>query len=195
MGTKKPSKHKLNKRQKLFVRYYVSSGMVATQAAIKAGYSEKTARTQGCALLTNQYIKDAIQSHVHDLLTDTENLSVKWLQQTMAIAGFDIRKAVSWDKDGVEFIDSSTLDDQTAFAIQEVSMIETEGEKSSNRNIKVKAYDKTKALDLLGKFLGIVGGDSFAIKLEDTSVKPEAMTTEARRERIAELRRKLDGTN
>ena len=169
--------------------------MNATQAAIKAGYSEKTARAQGYRLLVNVYIKVALDKHIHDLLTDTENLSIKWLQQTMAIAGFDIRKAVSWDKDGVEFIDSSTLDDQTAFAIQEVSMIETEGEKSSNRNIKVKAYDKTKALDLLGKFLGIVGGDSFAIKLEDTSAKPEAMTTEARRERIAELRRKLDGTN
>jgi len=169
----------------------VSSGMNATQAAIKAGYSEKTARAQGYRLLVNVYIKVALDKHIHDLLTDTENLSIKWLQQTMAIAGFDIRKAVSWDKNGVEFIDSSTIDDATAFAIQEVSMIQTE----DNKNIKVKAYDKTKALDLLGKFLGIVGGDSFAIKLEDTSVKPEAMTTEARRERIAELRRKLDGTN
>ena len=191
MGTKKPAKHKLTERQKLFVRYYVSSGMNATQAAIKAGYSEKTARAQGYRLLVNVYIKVALDKHIHDLLTDTENLSIKWLQQTMAIAGFDIRKAVSWDKNGVEFIDSSTIDDATAFAIQEVSMIQTE----DNKNIKVKAYDKTKALDLLGKFLGIVGGDSFAIKLEDTSVKPEAMTTEARRERIAELRRKLDGTN
>ena len=195
MPKKKPAKHKLNRRQNLFVRYYVSSGMNSCQAAEKAGYSPKTARAQGCRLLSNVYIKVALDKHIHDLLTDTENLSIKWLQQTMAIAGFDIRKAVSWDKNGVEFIDSSTLDDQTAFAIQEVSMIETEGEKSSNRNIKVKAYDKTKALDLLGKFLGIVGGDSYAIKLEDTSTKPEAMTTEARRERIAELRRKLDGTN
>ena len=191
MGTKKPAKHKFTERQKLFVRYYVSSGMNATQAAIKAGYSPKTAYVQGCRLLSNANIKVALDKHIHDLLTDTENLSIKWLQQTMAIAGFDIRKAVSWDKDGVEFIDSSTLDDQTAFAIQEISMIQGE----DSRNIKVKAYDKTKALDLLGKFLGIVGGDSFAIKLEDTSVKPEAMTTEARRERIAELRRKLDGTN
>jgi len=191
MGTKKPAKHKLTERQKLFVRYYVSSGMNATQAALQAGYSPKTAKSQGYRLLVNVHLKDAIQSHIHNLLTDTENLSIKWLQQTMAIAGFDIRKAVSWDKDGVEFIDSSTLDDQTAFAIQEVSMIQTE----DNKNIKVKAYDKTKALDLLGKFLGIIGGESFAIKLEDTSAKPEAMTTEARRERIAELRRKLDGTN
>ena len=191
MGTKKPAKHKFTERQKLFVRYYVSSGMNATQAAIKAGYSPKTAYVQGCRLLSNANIKVALDKHIHDLLTDTENLSIKWLQQTMAIAGFDIRKAVSWDKDGVEFIDSSTLDDQTAFAIQEISMIQGE----DSRNIKVKAYDKTKALDLLGKFLGIVGGDSFAIKLEDTSAKPETMTTEARRERIAELRRKLDGTN
>ena len=191
MGKKKPAKHKLTERQKLFVRYYVSSGMNATQAAIKAGYSPKTAVHQGCRLLLNAHIKVALDKHIHDLLTDTENLSIKWLQQTMAIAGFDIRKAVSWDADGVEFIDSSTLDDQTAFAIQEVSMIQGE----DNKNIKVKAYDKTKALDLLGKFLGIIGGESFAIKLEDTSVKPEAMTTEARRERIAELRRKLDGTN
>jgi len=191
VAKKKPVKHKLNRRQSLFVRYYVSSGMNSASAAEKAGYSPKTAKAQGCRLLSNVYIKVALDKHIHDLLTDTENLSIKWLQQTMAIAGFDIRKAINWSDNGVEFIDSSTLDDATAFAIQEVSMIQGEGSK----NIKVKAYDKTKALDLLGKFLGIVGGDSFALKIEDTSAKPEDMTTEARRERIAELRRKLDGTN
>ena len=108
MAKKKPVKHKLNRRQSLFVRYYVSSGMNSASAAEKAGYSPKTARAQGCRLLSNVYIKVALDKHIHDLLTDTENLSIKWLQQTMAIAGFDIRKAVSWDKGGVEFIDSST---------------------------------------------------------------------------------------
>lgn len=188
---KKIKKHTLNRRQKLFVRYYVSSGMNSATAARKAGYSPKTARAQGCRLLSNVYVKAAIKEHMHELLTDTDSLSVQWLQQTMAIAGFDIRKAAEWDASGVEMKDSESLDDATAFAISEVSSTVNE----SGTNVKIKAYDKTKALDLLGKFLGIVGGESFAVKIEDSSAKPETMTTEQRRERIAELRRKLDGTN
>jgi phage terminase small subunit len=37
---------KLNARQKAFCEYYVASGN-ATEAAIKAGYSEKNARKSG----------------------------------------------------------------------------------------------------------------------------------------------------
>lgn len=50
---------KLNDKQKLFVKHYVKE-LNATNAAIAAGYSEKTARMQGCRLLTNDNISKAI---------------------------------------------------------------------------------------------------------------------------------------
>lgn len=49
---------KLNARQKTFVETYDGN---ATEAALKAGYSKKTARAMGARLLTKVYIAEAIQ--------------------------------------------------------------------------------------------------------------------------------------
>ena len=51
---------KLNARQKSFCEFYVASGN-ATESAIKARYSEKTARSIGQRLLTNVDIKKYIK--------------------------------------------------------------------------------------------------------------------------------------
>ncbi len=59
---------KLNARQKIFVAEVVKPGATATKAALKAGYSKKTARTQGSALLTKPDIKVGIQSAAWSIL-------------------------------------------------------------------------------------------------------------------------------
>lgn len=55
------SNSKLSVKQELFVTEYIRNKGNATQAAIKAGYSEKTARSQGQRLLTNVDIKNEIK--------------------------------------------------------------------------------------------------------------------------------------
>lgn len=50
----------MTEKQKKFCLEYAESGN-ATQAAIKAGYSKKTARTMGSALLTNIDIKNELE--------------------------------------------------------------------------------------------------------------------------------------
>lgn len=50
----------MNSKQQAFVEAYCCNGFNATQAAITAGYSEKTAKSQGGRLLTNVDIKAAI---------------------------------------------------------------------------------------------------------------------------------------
>jgi phage terminase small subunit len=49
----------MNERQKRFVAYYLKDPN-ATNAAISAGYSEKTAKQIGARLLTNVDVKAAI---------------------------------------------------------------------------------------------------------------------------------------
>ena len=51
---------KLPPKQKLFCDYYIETGN-ATEAALKAGYSSKTARSIGAENLTKPYIKEAIK--------------------------------------------------------------------------------------------------------------------------------------
>ena len=53
-------------KQKKFADEYIISGN-ATDAAIKAGYSEKTARSQGQRLLTKADISDYIQKRMEEL--------------------------------------------------------------------------------------------------------------------------------
>lgn len=50
----------LNERQKKFVREYIKTNN-ATQSAISAGYSKKTAMAIGQENLTKPYIKEAIE--------------------------------------------------------------------------------------------------------------------------------------
>jgi len=55
-----PQKDELNAGQRAFIREY-QIDRNATQAAIRAGYSQKTARSQGQRLLTNADIKTALE--------------------------------------------------------------------------------------------------------------------------------------
>lgn len=48
--------NQLNEKQKRFCEEYIKD-LNATQSAIRAGYSEKTARAQGCTLLTKINVK------------------------------------------------------------------------------------------------------------------------------------------
>lgn len=50
----------LTPKQSMFVKEYLID-LNATQAAIRAGYSEKTANEQGCRLLANVSIAESIQ--------------------------------------------------------------------------------------------------------------------------------------
>lgn len=60
------AKEKLTERQKAFCEYYIES-LNATEAAIKAGYSKKTARAIGAENLTKPYIQEYIHEVVEKL--------------------------------------------------------------------------------------------------------------------------------
>mgnify|MGYP003122375487 CR=1 FL=1 len=57
------SELKLTPKQDAFVKAYLLNGGNATQAAIKAGYSEKTAKSIGQENLTKPAVKKAIAKH------------------------------------------------------------------------------------------------------------------------------------
>ena len=57
---------KLTPKQKAFCDYYIETGN-ATEAAIKAGYSEKTAKVTGYENLTKPYLKAYIDERMKEL--------------------------------------------------------------------------------------------------------------------------------
>ena len=183
-------KPKMNKRHKLFVEKYIANGMNGSRAAIEAGYSAKSARITASKLLTNPNIKAEVSRRIREVLTDTEMMTLQWLKQVKSIAEYDMRKAAEWDENTLTLKPSSQLDDSTAMAIQEVQYNSTE----SGTTMKIKAYDKVRALEQLAKFLGVIG-DGFTVEERSEEHLPnvDAMSPAQRRERIAELYRKLNG--
>lgn len=59
--------HKLTKRQKQFCKWYVATHN-ATQSAIKAGYSDKSAYNQGARMMRN----DEIQKFIAELQKESD---------------------------------------------------------------------------------------------------------------------------
>ena len=71
--------------------------MNATQAAIRAGYSAKTAKEQATRLLSNVHIAAAIAKARADRSERTGITADRVLQELARIAFFDIRKLLNPD--------------------------------------------------------------------------------------------------
>lgn len=71
------NKTELTKKQKLFCLEYLANGYNATQAAIKAGYSAKTARNIGNENLTKPAIKEFIEKRMKKIEEKIE-ATIEW---------------------------------------------------------------------------------------------------------------------
>ena len=76
----------LNDRQKLFCREYIID-LNATQAAIRAGYSEKTAYSQGQRLLKNVEIKASIDE-LKSTRSETAEITAQMVVDALACIAF-----------------------------------------------------------------------------------------------------------
>lgn len=155
----------LTPKQAKFVEEYLID-LNATQAAIRAGYSEKTAYSVGNENLSKPEIATALAEAMAERSKRTEITADMVLRELAKIGFADIRKAVVWranvtgmvqDDDGterlavtneVQVIDSDRLDDETAAAVAEISQ-------TAQGGLKIKFHDKKAALDSIGRHLGM----------------------------------------
>lgn len=156
----------LNSQQQRFVEEYLVD-LNATQAAIRAGYSEDTAGSQGGRLLKNVEIGKAIADAMAERSVRTRVTADRVLTELARIGFGDIRSVVAWrantaetgkeDEDGVpetrafnevELIGSDIIDHDAAAAIAEISQ-------GKDGALKVKMHNKVAALQEMGRHLGI----------------------------------------
>lgn len=153
---------KLTAKQERFISEYLID-LNATQAAIRAGYSEKTATEQASRLLTNVKVQETISKAQNKTATKLEITKDRIVEELAKIAFADMRKAVKWGptqntkqmidgtvvvSSGVTLIDSSELDDDTAAAVSEIA--------NTREGVKIKLHDKKTALVDLAKMLGFM---------------------------------------
>lgn len=128
-----------------------------TKAAIRAGYSPKTARQIAAELMTKPKIKDAIDKVRAEQSRQT-GVSVELVVQELARLGrFDPRKLFNFDGSPRPITD---LDNDTVAAISGLEVMDVYEGRGDNRRFvgyikKYKFADKKGALDSLAKHLGM----------------------------------------
>lgn len=137
-----------------FVREYLID-CNATQAAIRAGYSAKTAKQIGSRLLTNVDVMTEINKAKVQRAERVEVTADLVLAELLKIARVDLSQL--YDEHGnLKDIHSIPEDARRAIAGIEVDEIwEGRGENREQTGVtrKVKLWDKPRALELLGKHL------------------------------------------
>lgn len=149
---------KLTAKQQRFVEEYLID-LNATQAAIRAGYSKKTAEQQASRLLSNVKVQTAIQSAMNARSKRTEITADNVLQEIAKLGFSNMLDYVSVQDNGLACVDLSTMDRDQAAAITELTITtrkeyDKETETSDMvETVKFKLADKGVNLERLGKHL------------------------------------------
>lgn len=148
-----------DERQIRFVEEYLKD-LNATQAAIRAGYSEKTARSQGARLLTNVDIQNAIKEakterqerakidadYVLKRLVEIDQMDVLDIMDE----NLNMKPLKEWPKIWRQYINN----------VESIELSDGEGWLK-----KIKWPDKVKNLELIGKHVSV---GAFKEKVEHT---------------------------
>lgn len=142
-------KGKLTEKQQRFVDEYLID-LNATQAAIRAGYSVKTADAIGCENLTKPNIQQAIAEHMAERSRRTGVNQDRVVLELAKIAFVRMTDIV--DSNGRIKQDASADD---LSCIESIKYKESDNEFGGSVEREVKIASKMKALELLGKHLGM----------------------------------------
>ena len=148
------TKPKLTARQAMFVSEFCVDGN-ATQAAIRAGYSAKTARQQGALNMANAAIASEIAKAQTKRLERNDVTAERVLQELARVAFLDVRKLLN---DDGTMKPLSELDDDTAATIAGIELSEIRDGEGTPIGVlkKIKIADKLVALDKLARNLGLL---------------------------------------
>ncbi|WP_102400194.1 terminase small subunit [Haloimpatiens massiliensis] len=141
---------KLTPKQQRFVEEYLID-LNATQAAIRAGYSPKTAKDIGCENLAKPNIRACIDKAMAERSKRTGINADRVLQELARIGFVNPKDVINFNKASVE--SNASEDDLAAIQSVKVKMMQSENGDMVEREVRLN--DKLKALELMGKHLGM----------------------------------------
>jgi phage terminase small subunit len=180
---------KLTPKQKKFANEYLID-LNATQAAIRAGYSSKTARSIGQRLLTYVDVQNYMEQRMKSRNKRVEISQDMVINELAKIAFANTTDYVQVQTKGrskkVIVKDTSALNDDQLAAISSI--------KDGANGIELKLHDKQKALELLARHLGLFNDKVQVVAQVDIDNKI-AYTDDELDGRIKELEKKLGFDN
>ena len=175
----------LSNQQKLFCQKYLELGMNGTQAYLnvyKSVKKEATARTNASRLLTNANIQEYIQE-LQEKVEEKAVVTIEDIVKELSVIAFGDRTEIAKYK---EEIDKDPITgNETRYCRVEITTTDKLSENAKKmiagykRNavgINVETYDKMKALELLGKYLGMFKDE--APTINNNIVNPYANLSE-----------------
>ena len=137
-----------NKQKQFCIEYLIDFN--ATQAAIRTGYSPRSARQIGSDLLTKHDNQQEIQRIAKNAVNKTEVSVERIVKEYADIAFSDIGKL--FDENG-KLLELDQIDKGTASALKQYTV-----RKSKNKSqeiTKIVFHDKISALNVLAKYLNL----------------------------------------
>ena len=148
----------LTPKQQRFVDEYLVD-LNATQAAIRTGYSPKTAGSQGFELLKKPEIAAAVRAAQARLAQKIEVTQERVVAELAKIGFANMADYMRAGPDGDPYLDFSALTRDQAAALTEVTVEDFKDGRGEDvrdvRRVKFKLADKRAALVDLGKHLGL----------------------------------------
>lgn len=131
---------------------YLAKGVTATAAYVEAGYKED--RGAASRLSTNVNV----QARVAELLTRSadrvEVTKARVLQELARIAFSDVKKMARWNESGASWKSSDEMSEDETRCIASIKQVMSD----SGGTTELKLHNKEKALELIGKELGMFTG-------------------------------------
>ena len=143
---------KLTKQQQNFVDEYVKdSTRNATECVTRAGYDTKYPEKMATQLLDNTRIMEEINKIRQPAMEKNKVTQDKIINELALVAFNDMKEFAEWKDRNIILKDSNELGDMSRAVSSISETLNNRGDKA----LKVKLYDKLKALELLGKYFNM----------------------------------------
>lgn len=155
---------KLTEKQKRFVQEYLVD-LNASAAARRAGYSEKTTNEQGARLSAKSSVQASIQAAIRQRQKRVEITQDMVMKELAAIAFTNATDFVTISSDGLINVKSTQeIPEDKLGAVASIKY------SANGLGVEIKLYDKPRALELLGKHLGMFGSQTVMNSSEENNI-------------------------
>ncbi len=137
----------ISEKQRVFINEYLKD-LNGKQAALRAGYSSKSAKVTASRMLTNDNLKRELSNRLKEIYDGYKDDQEKLLRE-LAIVGFArITDYIKIDDEEILIKNEDEIPKEIIGAIAEISISESKtGKKKS-----IKLHNKIEALKLLGNY-------------------------------------------
>lgn len=158
----------MTQKQTRFVAEYLANGMNATKAAISAGYSEKTAASIGEENLRKPEISAAIKARTGRIMERLEVTADMVVQEIAKLAFFDPIHLLNADGSVKQIHEIDARHRVSIAGFEVCELFEGSGDQKHAYGLlkKVKLADKSRNLEMLGRYFKLFTGDKDDLDVE-----------------------------